>query len=236
MTHVIREIHMDSLSHAERELDSLREMYQGIGFAGREAWRRAPAAVDGHSLQISGHPVMEDWEAPYMRRLAAIATGQGGHVLEVGFGMGIAATFVDVAEVDQHTIIEANHEVAAMARIFADEAQRETHVLEGFWEELIDEIPDGTVDGILFDAYPLTDSEIMNQAHFAPTAYRKLRSGGVFTYFSDEIGRFRERHLRFLMDAGFARSNISGEIVAVRPPVGCRYWKASTILAPAVTK
>lgn len=227
---------MDYLSRAERKLDSLREMYHRIGFQGREHWRAAPALVDGHSLQISGHPVMEDWEAPYMRQLAAIATAQGGHVLEIGFGMGISAAFVDAAEIDRHTIVEANHDVAEMAREFGRDARRRTVVLEGFWEELIDTIPDDSVDGILFDAYPLADAEIMNQAHFASTAYRKLRPGGVFTYFSDEVRRFRAPHLQSLLEAGFARSNISGEVVAVQPPANCRYWNATTILAPVLVK
>jgi guanidinoacetate N-methyltransferase len=225
------------LTDDERKLEALRAMYSEVGFAGKEAWKAAPAKLDGHNLTILGHPVMEDWEHPYMQRLAEVATSNGGHVLEIGFGLGISAGYIQKAEnLVRHTIIEANRDIAKLGHAFAKEAKREVHILEGLWEELIDKIPDNSLDGILHDAYPLDESEVMGQAHFAKTAYKKLRPGGVFTYFSDEIHRFRPDHLKKLLDAGFKRENISGEVVPVTPPADCRYWNGPSILAPRLIK
>ncbi len=203
----------------------------------KEQWRNAKASFTDHDLTIFGYAVMEDWEAPYMEALAKIATSRGGVVLELGFGMAISANFIQQANITQHLIIEANHDVAEAARAFAKNAPRQTQILEGFWKEMINGIPDGSLDGILFDTYPLTDKELY-QNHFAffPFAYRKLRKGGVFTYYSDEIEVFGKVHLTKLQDAGFALSDITSKVIPVAPPEDCEYWKAGTMLAPCLVK
>jgi guanidinoacetate N-methyltransferase len=224
---------------AERTLrEQLSGMYSKIGFHPREAWKNAPAVFGDHTLKILDHPVMEDWERPYMAALAEIAATGGGSILEVGFGMGMSSSCISATPgVTTHVIIEANRDVAVRARAFAAEVRSHNcRVLEGFWEDVIDQIPDDSVDGILFDAYPLDESEVMNQAHFASTAYRKLRPGGRFTYFSDEISAYRPEHVKTLIAAGFSEVNISARIVAVEPPADCTYWKSNTILAPILLK
>lgn len=224
------------LSDAEKKLEELRKMYSDIGFRDPEEWKNAPIEHDGHTIKIFGHPVMEDWEVPYMKKLAEIATSKGGHVLEVGFGMGISADFVQKANIERHTIIEANKYIAELAREFCKTAKSKAKVLEGLAKDVIEKIPDGSLDAILHDAYPLDESEVMNQVHFAKIAYRKLKPGGIFTYFSDEIHRFKDRHLQQLLKAGFHKNNITGVVVPVKPPKNCQYWNAQSILAPVVVK
>jgi guanidinoacetate N-methyltransferase len=208
-----------------------------IGFQDRQAWKKAPAVFDEHTLKIFGHPVMEDWETPYMEALAKIATSNGGVILELGFGMAISATFIQQANIKKHIIVEANHEVAAKARDFARHATHPVEVLEGLWEEVVDQVPDGSVDGILFDTYPLSELEIhKNHFGFFRTAFKQLKPGGIFTYYSDEIDRYHPVHLQRLIDAGFEKENIRGNVVPMNPPPDCQYWKAKTMLAPVVTK
>lgn len=223
-------------SDAEKKLEALRSMYSGVGFRDPEEWKHAPIIHDGHTIKIFGHPVMEDWEVPYMKQLAEIATSKGGKVLEVGFGMGISAGFIQKAEIRSHIIIEANKYIAELAREFCKTAQHTAQVLEGLAKEVIEQIPDNSLDGILHDAYPLDESEVMNQVHFAKIAFRKLKPGGVFTYFSDEIHRFKDKHLEKLLEAGFSQKNISSVVVPVNPPKECQYWNAPSILAPIVIK
>ena len=180
---------------------------------------------------------MEDWETPYMKDLAEIACSHGGVVLELGFGMAISAKFIQQHKIDKHIIIEANKDVANKARKFAKTANHKVEVLEGFWEEVIEKVPDNSLDGILFDTYPLTDKELyQNHFNFFPYAYKKLKKGGVFTYYSDEIKSFGRVHLKKLMEAGFKKENIKSKVSEIYPPADCEYWKTNTILSPIIIK
>lgn len=202
-----------------------------------EEWKKAKAVFSDHDLRILDEPVMEDWEEPYMRVLAHIATSGGGHILEVGYGMGISARFVQETDISRHIVIEANHEVAEAARVWASRAKIQTEILEGLWQEQVRFISDSSIDGILFDSYPLTEKELyQNHFDFFPAAFRMLKKGGVLTYYSDETQWFTDVHIRRLSQAGFEPQHIRGEVVRVSPPPDCEYWKAQTILAPIIRK
>jgi len=203
----------------------------------RKDWKGAKASFTDKDLKIFGCAVMEDWETPYMRDLADIACSRGGVILELGFGMAISAKFIQEHNIEKHIIIEANKEVAENARRFAKTANHKVEVLEGFWEDVIEKVPDNSLDGILFDTYPLTDKELyQNHFNFFPFAYKKLKQGGVFTYYSDEIKSFGKVHLNKLIETGFKKENIQSHVCKINPPKDCEYWKANTILSPIVIK
>ena len=200
-------------------------------------WRDSPAhfSADGSTLNILGHPVMESWEEPYMEKLAKIATSNGGKILELGFGLGISASYIQKNEISEHVIIEANREVSVKAQDFANNSRFPTRVLEGLWQDVIHDIPSGYFNGILFDTYPLDIHEVHCQ-HFSffEHAFRVLSTGGVFTYYSDEIIDFSPKHIAALNKAGF--TEIKSEICSVNPPDDCLYWTSKSILAPIITK
>lgn len=216
-------------------MEATRDSRLSIGFSKRAAWRNAQAHFDEHSLTIQGHPVMQDWEEEYMAMLAAIATSQGGIVLEVGFGMGISARHIQRHSVDWHIIIEANRDVHARLETFELTAPRPVQALLGFWEEITPTFPAESVDGILFDTYPLSPNEIHeNHFSFFREAYRLLKPGGIFTYYSDEQDSFSPRHKALLVHAGF--TSIQKRICKVRPPRNCAYWQRDSLLVPIIRK
>jgi guanidinoacetate N-methyltransferase len=203
----------------------------------KKEWVGASAQFSEHNLKILGEPVMEDWETPYMEKLAEVACSNGGVVLELGFGMAISARFIQQHDITKHIIIEANKDVAEKAREFARGAAHDVEVLEGFWEDVIEKVPDESVDGILFDTYPVTELELyQNHFSFFPFAYRKLKKGGVLTYYSDEVDVFGTVHFQKLQEAGFQIENIDSVVTKVNPPADCEYWKAETMLTPIVKK
>ena len=208
-----------------------------IGFTGREKWTSFSAVYTDDQLLIAGHSVMQEWETEYMRKLAVIVCRNGGHILEIGYGMGISARFIQQQPHKlSHTIIECHPDVTQKCQTdFADEIKSGcVKLLIGFWQDVTVKIPSASYDGILFDTYPLTEEEIhCNHYWFFNEACRLLKPNGIFTYFSDEATDFSLEHRDRLLKAGF--TNISGEICSVRPPENLT-WNSQTILAPIISK
>jgi guanidinoacetate N-methyltransferase len=212
-----------------------------IGFPEeRKDWAKASAVYDDNAtLRIAGHPVMEDWELGYMQRLAEIASTNCGRVLEVGYGLGLSARAIQALGIKEHYVIECHPDVIKkcatdMRGPLGDSTM---HLLTGFWEDVTPLLKDGTFDGILFDTYPLSAEEIhANHFWFFQEAHRLLKPGGILTYYSDEVSDFSEKHMAKLIEAGFKKENIRGEVVSVQPPADCEYWQDNTILAPIIKK
>jgi guanidinoacetate N-methyltransferase len=205
----------------------------------RHRWGNSAATYDAHSLKIAGYDVMEAWERPYMERLATIAASNGGTVLEVGYGMGIAAAALQACNVDSHVVIECHPDVMAHCVVThrAALASGSMHLMTGYWQDVAPMLAAGSFDGILFDTYPVAHQEgVGTHMFFFEEAYRLLKPGGVLTYFSSEPTTLGAAHLERLEQAGFERGDIDFEVCAVNPPESCTYWQFSSIVAPIVVK
>lgn len=218
----------------------------------RREWRDAAAVFSDRkgSMEIMGNPVMEDWQVPYMKELASIATSNGGTVLEVGFGLGIASSFIQSEpRVDQHIVIEANFDIFKNALEFARNAQCLTVPIFGFWEDITNLLQDESIDGILYDTYPIEDGYLHDhQFRFARQAYRILKPGGVMTYcnlsswghlkatYPDDKELFRETQAPSLQEIGF--KTLDANVIDIDPTIDPAFNKYNypTIPAPVVRK
>lgn len=220
-------------------LDTIQSRIQ-IGFPKQKKdFAKSPAIYSKHTLKIAGHPVMEDWELPYMKKLATIATSNKGTILELGYGLGLSAKAIQSKEISSHYIIECHPDVIAKCIKDFHTAIRNNrlHIVSGFWQDITPLLADATFDGILFDTYPLSEEEIhSNHFWFFDEAYRLLKSNGILTYYSDEVSHFSKKHLDKLKAAGFKKENINFEICEVDPPEDCEYWQSKTILVPIIKK
>jgi len=94
--------------------------------------------------------VMHEWEHPLMKAKADWVCQNGGNILELGFGMGISASYIQEHKINSHTICENNPEVLERLREWAKDKPN-VIVLEGDWYDNVPQMH--RYDGILMDTY-----------------------------------------------------------------------------------
>lgn len=137
--------------------------------------------MEGHTSVDS--TVMFEYEHPLMKKHADMVTQFGGDILEIGFGMGISADYIQSNDIKSHTIVELHPQILPKLYEWSKDKSN-VRIIEGDWFERIEEICSMEYDGIFFDT------------HMDPHAYdfrrlvvdRCLRDGGVFTWF-DLLGK-----------------------------------------------
>ena len=120
--------------------------------------------------------VMGDWEDPVMKAHAEITCRNGGHILEVGFGMGISANYIQEQDIESHTIIELNDEVYEKAVEWAKDKPN-TEIVSGDWKTV--EL-DKKFDAIFFDAYVQDKLFMLFPIHIL----RFCKVGTILTFFN----------------------------------------------------
>ena len=120
--------------------------------------------------------VMMDWEAPIMYASAQYVAENGGNILEIGYGMGISAGYIQSFRPNSHTIVEIHPEIARVANAWGRKQQGVT-VLQGDWYKIKSQIEErGPYDGIFYDAY---GDE--NEQRLVEFCISLLNKGGRFT-------------------------------------------------------
>lgn len=96
--------------------------------------------------------VMHKGELSLMRKLAEIATQNGGDILEVGFGLHLSADAVQANPlVTSHTIIEVHPEIYKLALEWARDKPN-TKIILGDWIDVIPKLT-SKFDGIIHDTH-----------------------------------------------------------------------------------
>ena len=92
--------------------------------------------------------IMMDWEAPIMSASAAYVTENGGDILEIGFGMGISAGYIQSHSISSHTIIEPHPQIVEKAVEWSNGKSNVT-IISQSWADVTGSL--GTYDGIFYD-------------------------------------------------------------------------------------
>jgi spermidine synthase len=125
----------------------------------------------------SGIEVMMDWEDAIMEKSAEYICHNKGDVLEIGFGMGICANYIQSQGVNSHTIIELHPQILERLNAWASGKSNVT-IIEGDWANLS---LTNTYDGIFLDTFG--DD---NLDSFKTFALNRIKSGGKITYWNNE--------------------------------------------------
>jgi len=102
--------------------------------------------------------LMHEWETHLMKAHADFVCEMGGDILEIGFGMGISADFIQKNNPRSHTIIEIHPQIIEKAKEWAKDKPNVT-ILEGDWVKILPTLTEGSIrvttrkfDGIFYDA------------------------------------------------------------------------------------
>ncbi len=199
------------------------------------------AMQDRTQAELSDLEIMEDWQIPLMKAMAALVTESDGDVLEIGFGRGIASDFIQERGVRSHTVIECNDFVVQQFEEWkTGYPDQNISLCHGLWQDVLPSL--GKFDGIFFHTYPLNETDFLEQIaesntfaeHFFPHAAAHLVPGGAFTYLSNEIDSLSRTHQRALFDhfSGFEVARV--EDLELPQDVGDAWWSDSMVVVKAV--
>lgn len=109
-------------------------------------------------MDADSKAVMMAWEKPLMEAHAKAICSNGGHILNIGFGMGLVDTAIQQYAPLSHTIIEAHPEVYdRMIRAGWGEKEN-VKILFGRWQDVISVLE--SYDGkLLLLAFPVSKEE-----------------------------------------------------------------------------
>ena len=158
--------------------------------------------------------VMMNWEAPIMEKSAEFISHNSGDVLEIGFGMGICADYIQAQGVNSHTIIEIHPQILERLNTWASGKSNVT-VIEGDWSSI--SLSD-TYDGIFIDTF---GDENWND--FKSFALDNIKSGGKITYWNNFDSENNEHSF----------DSISFESIAISPDAN-GYMSGDTYYMPKV--
>ena len=79
--------------------------------------------------------VMMDWEHPIMSASAAYVTQDGGDILEIGFGMGIASNYIQSHSISSHTIIENHPQIIEKLETWAN-GKSNVNIISQSWADV----------------------------------------------------------------------------------------------------
>tara|TARA_R110002096_G_C14571704_1_gene720649 strand:+ start:571 stop:1134 length:564 start_codon:yes stop_codon:yes gene_type:complete len=157
--------------------------------------------------------VMMDWEDLLMAASAAYVCEGGGDVLEIGFGMGISATYIQSHTINSHTIIENHPQIIPKARAWAADKPNVT-IIEGSWYGVKDTL--STYDGLFMDTYGDQDMD-----KFSTLLPLLMKVGGRATWWNSMIGS----------ENFYGISDVVYDIYEVSPPTN-NYFNYSQYYLP----
>ncbi|GLJ43724.1 hypothetical protein SUGI_0910380 [Cryptomeria japonica] len=132
-------------------------------------------------MDEEGKGVMMAWEKPLMEAhaRAVCGGGEGGHILNVGFGMGLVDTAIQKYKPASHTIIEAHPDVYARMQATGWGDKHNVKIIFGRWQDVLPQLE--SYDGIFFDTYGEYYEDMKEFHQYLP---KLLKGEGIYSFFN----------------------------------------------------
>jgi len=157
--------------------------------------------------------VMMGWEDPIMSASAAYVCQNGGDILEIGFGMGISAGYIQSHSINSHTICENHPDIIPRAQAWAQGKSNVT-IITGSWYDVKNEL--STYDGLFYDTW---GDDNMDQ--FSSSLSSLMKTGGIATWWNNEPTATNYYNI----------PNVTYDTHNVTPPENC-YFNHTTYYLP----
>ena len=144
--------------------------------------------------------VMMDWEDSIMKASADYVCSNGGDILEIGFGMGISANYIQANNINSHTIVECHPQILEKARDWAKDKSNVT-IVEGEWFDIKDSL--STYDGIFYDTYGESDWSL-----FGGNVASLAKSGAKTTWWNNSSSATNIHNI----------DGVEYEVININPP------------------
>ena len=157
--------------------------------------------------------VMMDWESSIMQASANYVCEGGGDILEIGFGMGIAADYIQANSITSHTIVEIHPQVIEKAKAWAIGKPNVT-IVEGDWYDVKDSL--STYDGVFYDTWGEED-----WSRFGSSIDALVKSKARVTWWNNNPSA----------SSIHAIDRVEYEVIDVDPPSNC-YFSSTKYYLP----
>ena len=138
------------------------------------------------------YEVMMDWEDDLMKSSADFICQNGGHILEIGFGMGISANYIQQNNISSHTIVENHPDIIPKALEWAQNKPN-VNIVQGSWYNNLSNL--NTYDGIFYDTYGDEHNK-----YFATSITQLTKTGTLLTFWnmlSEPMNIFRFENVEY---------------------------------------
>ena len=157
--------------------------------------------------------VMMSWEDSLMSASAAFVCQKGGDILEIGFGMGISAGYIQSHSISSHTIIENHPQIITKAQEWANGKSNVT-IINNSWYNVKDNL--STYDGIFYDTYGDT-----NMNNFSSSLSSLTKIGTKVTWWNNNINESNYYNI----------PNVNYQAININPPTNS-YFNSSIYYLP----
>ena len=147
---------------------------------------------DGRLLDENKNPVMMDWEDGIMKDASSLICRDGGKILNIGFGLGIIDSYIQLHDIMEHWIIEAHPDVINKMKDSNWDKKNNVTCIFDDWKNVVKTLP--KFDGIYFD----THCDDFNS--FEKYIDLLLNPGGKCLIFSVERKNFNNLNPKFKIE------------------------------------